>query len=114
CRCLLPAPGLALWAEVLTLESVLRFATIIPLEGFLSLRVRWSWSVVLLGLVAAVCVGQEQPAPGQAPQNEAPQTQTPQTQTPQNQAPQNQAPRGQAAKKQSPQNLAPPNQSLMT
>jgi tetratricopeptide (TPR) repeat protein len=89
-----------------------------PVEGFLSLRLRWLLFSVLLGLLAGVCLGQEQPAPGQAPANETsqnpgprgqvPQAQTPSAQTPPAQAPQSKAPRGQASQQ------APVNQSLIT
>jgi len=83
--------------------------TINPVEVFLSLRVRSSLFAVLLGLSAAVCVGQDQPAQGQVPPKEAPQSQAPTAQ-----APPAQTPRGQAGKNQAPQNQAPQNQSLIT
>jgi tetratricopeptide (TPR) repeat protein len=59
-----------------------------PVEGFLSLRLRSSFFAVLLGLLAVVCVGQEQAPRDQAP----PEKQLPQNQVPQNQSLQNQVP----------------------
>jgi tetratricopeptide (TPR) repeat protein len=53
---------------------------------------RCSWFAVLLGLLVVVCLGQEQPAPGQVPANEVPQGQPPPTPTPSKPAPKNQAP----------------------
>jgi len=106
--CVVTLRGLTLWAEVLTLESVLRLADTNPVEGFLSLRVRWLLFPVLLGLLAVVCAGQA-PA-NETSQSPGPQGQVPQAQTaPPTQAPQSKAPRGQA-----PQNPAPVNQSLIT
>jgi tetratricopeptide (TPR) repeat protein len=57
---------------------------------------RCSWFAVLLGLLVVVCLGQEQPAPGQVPANEVPQGQPPPTPTPSKPAPKNQAPLNQS------------------
>ena len=70
--------------------------TTIPVEGFLSLRLRGSFFAALLGLLLQFCVGQDQAPQTPAPQNEAPQNQAPQNQAPRsapaNQVPQNQTP----------------------
>jgi len=107
-----PCRGLTLCEEVLTLESVLRLADTNPVEGFLSLRVRSLWFAVLFGLLAGVCLGQDQPAQGQVPASEASQNQAP-TETPA-QAPAAQRPQGQAPKDQTPQTQTPQNQSAIT
>jgi tetratricopeptide (TPR) repeat protein len=57
---------------------------------------RCSWFAVLLGLLVVVCLGQEQPAPGQVPANEVPQGQPLPTPTPSKPAPKNQAPLNQS------------------
>jgi tetratricopeptide (TPR) repeat protein len=114
-----------------------------PVEGFLSLRLRSLWFAALLGLLVAVCAGQDPvPLPAKpAPQNPAPQGQAPRDQSAsQDQSSQGQssskdqpsseedvphtppaptpAPRGQAQPNQAPQNRAaqnqvPQNQSLI-
>jgi tetratricopeptide (TPR) repeat protein len=96
--------------EVLTLKDVLRFVHHQFVEGFLSLRVRCLLVAALLGLVAVVCVGQEQPAP----QNDVPQGQAPQAEVPSTQTPSGQAPASEGAKKPAARNQAPLNQSLIT
>jgi tetratricopeptide (TPR) repeat protein len=78
--------------------------------------------VALLGLGAAVCVGQNQAQQNQTPQQQAPQDQAPQSAAPQDAAPQNpaaQGPKDPAPPVKAPQgkavkNPAPLNQSLIT
>ena len=79
--------------------------TINPVEGFLSIRVRFLLFVAWLGLVAAVCVGQDA-----APQNQAPEGQPAQNQPAQNQPAQSQPSQEAAEQEQVPANTAPPGQ----
>jgi len=83
------------------------------------LRVRGLWFAVLVGLLAAVCLGQEAASPNQAAQERSSQEQTPQEQTPQNpglptQPSKDPVPQNKAGKKPAAQNQAPLNQSLIT
>ena len=83
------------------------------------MRVRALWFAVLLGLVAAVCLGQDAASPNQAAQERSSQEQTPQEQTPQNpglpaQASKDPVPQNKAGKKPAAQSQAPLNQSLIT
>jgi tetratricopeptide (TPR) repeat protein len=65
----------------------------------------------LTGLLAVVCVGQEQPAA----QGDVPQSQTPPSEPPSTQVPSTQTPASEDVKKQAPKNQAAPlNQSLIT
>ena len=104
-----PSPhlGLTLWAEVLTLECVLRLYTDNPVEGFLSLRLRGSIFAVLLGLLAGVCSGQDPVPQSQAPPNPPASASAPADQTQQNQSPQNQSPPSTTPQDAAPANLAP-------
>lgn len=96
-----------------TLESASPLGTTPHLlEGFLSLRLRGSLFAALLGLLAALCMGQDtapqsqpsqdQPSQKQGPQDQAQQAQTPQTPPPPNKAPQSKAPQNPGAQNPSP------------
>jgi tetratricopeptide (TPR) repeat protein len=91
-----PGRGLTLWAEVLTLDSVLCPVIDNPREGFLKLRLRGAWLAAWFGLLAGVCVGQEQPAQSQPPENPTPQGQASQGQASQGGAGQSQGSPSQA------------------
>jgi tetratricopeptide (TPR) repeat protein len=80
-----------------------------PLEGFLSLRVRFLLFTALLGLVGAVCLAQETGGQNSPAENQGEQTQPAKSPTAKDPAPQNKAP-----KKPEAQNQAPLNQSLIT
>jgi hypothetical protein len=80
-----------------------------PVEGFLSLRLRGLLFAVLLGLLAAVCSGQDQTPQNQTQQNQAPQNPAAQASAPADQAPQNQSPQNQAPQSTAPQDAAPAN-----
>lgn len=47
-----------------------------PVEGFLSLRLRSAWFAAVLGLLAGVCAGQDQPAQNQPTEGQSPQNQS--------------------------------------
>jgi hypothetical protein len=66
--------GLTLWAEVLTLDVFSARYIDNPREGFLRLRLRGAWLAALMGLLAVVCVGQEQPPENPTPQGQASQS----------------------------------------
>jgi tetratricopeptide (TPR) repeat protein len=51
-----PFARLTLWREVLTLEDDFRVRSAIPLEAFLSLRLRGMWFAALAGLLTLFCV----------------------------------------------------------
>jgi len=104
-----PLAGLTLWAEVLTLEVFSALYTDNPVEGFLSLRLRGLMFAVLVGLLAAVCLGQDPTPQNQAPQNPAPQNPPAPASAPAEQAPQNQSQQNQSQQNQAPQDAAPAN-----
>ncbi len=79
-------------------------------EGFLSLRVRCLLLAALLGLMAAVCAGQEP----QPPQSDVPPGQTPKSEVPQGEVPSTPAAPGQLPPKAPVKAPAPLNQSLIT
>jgi tetratricopeptide (TPR) repeat protein len=68
-----------------------------PVEGFLSLRLRSLWFAALLGLLAALCAGQETVPQKPVPQSQPQQDQTSENSTPQNPAPQNPPAQGQSS-----------------
>jgi tetratricopeptide (TPR) repeat protein len=81
-----PKLRLTLRSELLTLESVLRSIQHHSVEGFLSLALRSLCFAAVLGLLAAVCLGQDPvPPPKSAPQNQptAQPSQPPQAPSPQ-------------------------------
>ena len=80
------------------------------MEGFLSLRLRCLWFAVLLGLLAAVCVGQDPVPQGAVGPPGTPQSQVPESQAPTNQAPTNQIAPTQGPATQGPATQAPPAQ----
>jgi tetratricopeptide (TPR) repeat protein len=97
--------GLTLFAEVLTLESVLRWRDTNLLEGFLSLRMRGLLFAAMMGLAAGVCLGQDAAAP-----NQAPAAQTSPAQAAPNQASQEPPSQAPAAPEQAPAAQAPTTQ----
>ncbi len=87
------------------------------MEGFLRLLLLRSWFAALLGLLAVVCVGQDQSSQAPAPQNQASQNQTPQSQAPQNPvpdapAPQSPAVQGSSSSKDAAREDSPPQPDL--
>jgi len=85
-------------------------------RGSLSLRLRYLWFAATVGLLAGLCVGQEQAPQGsgsqrQAAQEQAPEVRNPPEQAPQEQGQQGQTPPEQTGQQQTPQGQASPEQS---
>ena len=82
-----------------------------PVEGFLSLRLRSALFAAVLGLLAAVCAGQDQASQNQSSPDPAAQGQTTQGQPSPRQPPQDPSTQAQPTQNQSPEDQTSPGQS---